>query len=31
MSLFVFFPIYYLVTGSLLLIASVCIRAFGYA
>lgn len=31
MSLFVFFPIYYLVTGSILLIASVCIRAFGYA
>ena len=31
MSLFVFSPIYYLVTGSLLLIASVCIRAFGYA
>ncbi len=31
MSLFVFFPIYYLITGSLLLIASICIRALGYA
>ena len=31
MSLFTFFPVYYLVTGSILLVASVCIRAFGYA
>lgn len=31
MSLFTFFPIYYLITGSVLLVSSVCIRAFGYA
>ncbi len=31
MSLFVFFPVYYLVSGSLLLAASVLIRAFGKA
>jgi hypothetical protein len=31
MSLFAFFPIYYLITGSVLLLSSVCIRAFGYA
>lgn len=31
MSLFTFFPIYYLVTGSILLLSSVFIRAFGYA
>lgn len=31
MSLFTFFPVYYLVTGSILLVSSVCIRAFGYA
>lgn len=31
MSLFTFFPIYYLVTGSILLVSAVCIRAFGYA
>lgn len=31
MSLFTFFPMYYLITGSVLLVSSVCIRAFGYA
>lgn len=31
MSLFTFFPIYYLVTGSVLLLASVLVRTFGYA
>lgn len=31
MSLFAFFPVYYLITGSLLLISSVFIRALGYA
>ena len=31
MSLFTFFPLYYLITGSVLLVSSVCIRAFGYA
>lgn len=30
MSLFAFFPVYYLVTGSILLISSVFIRALGY-
>ncbi len=30
MSLFVFFPVYYLVTGSLLIIAAILIRIFGY-
>ena len=31
MSLYVFFPVYYLIAGSLLLAASILIRAFGYA
>lgn len=31
MSLFVFFPVYYLITGSVLLITAVLVRAFGYA
>lgn len=31
MSLFVFFPIYYLISGSILLSAAILIRAFGYA
>ncbi|MDE5896788.1 MAG: hypothetical protein K2H43_03110 [Clostridia bacterium] len=31
MSLFTFFPVYYLVTGSILLSSSVLIRALGYA
>ncbi len=31
MSLFTFFPLYYLITGSLLLGAAVCIRLLGYA
>ena len=31
MSLFAFFPVYYLVTGSILLISSVFIRALGYS
>ncbi len=31
MSLFTFFPTYYLITGSILLFSSVMIRAFGYA
>lgn len=31
MSLFVFFPVYYLISGSLLLAAAILIRAFGYA
>ena len=31
MSLYVFFPVYYLIAGSILLCASILIRAFGYA
>ncbi len=31
MSLFVIFPVYYLVSGSILLSAAILIRAFGYA
>lgn len=31
MSLFTFFPIYYLVSGSILLICAVCVRMLGYA
>lgn len=31
MSLFTFFPVYYLVTGSILMISAVFIRAVGYA
>lgn len=31
MSLFTFFPLYYLITGALLLITSVGVRALGYA
>lgn len=31
MSLFTFFPLYYLITGSILLIAAVSIRLLGYA
>lgn len=31
MSLFTFFPIYYLVTGSILLVCAVSVRFFGYA
>lgn len=31
MSLFTIFPTYYVVTGSILLVASVLVRAFGYA
>ena len=29
MSLFVFFPVYYLISGSILLVVSVLIRIFG--
>lgn len=31
MSLFTFFPLYYLVSGSVLLLLSILVRAFGYA
>lgn len=31
MSLFTFFPVYYIVTGSVLLISAVLVRALGYA
>lgn len=31
MSLFTFFPVYYLISGCLLLIGSILVRAFGYA
>ena len=31
MSLFTFFPLYYLITGSLLLAVAVCVRLLGYA
>lgn len=31
LSLFSFFPVYYIVGGSMLLIAALCIRIFGYA
>ncbi len=31
MSLFTFFPLYYLISGCVLLVSSVCIRTFGYA
>lgn len=31
MSLFTLFPLYYLITGSVLLISAVAVRAFGYA
>lgn len=31
MSLFTFFPVYYLVTGSILLVSAVTVRVFGYA
>lgn len=31
MSLFTFFPVYYLVTGSILLLSAVTVRMFGYA
>ena len=31
MSLFTFFPLYYLITGSILLLSSVFIRVLGYA
>ena len=31
MSLFTLFPVYYLITGSVLLVSAVTVRAFGYA
>ncbi len=31
MSLFTFFPLYYLISGSILLLTAVAVRAFGYA
>lgn len=31
MSLFVFFPLYYMITGSVLLLCAVTVRIFGYA
>lgn len=31
MSLFTLFPVYYLITGSVLLLSAVAVRAFGYA